>query len=455
MGKLVRVRTPEATIMYRLLRWIADHARTHTLAALAAGALAAPAALAQAPPPDPAGDLLDQTRRLQQVAAQKVEADTRLALAEAARLVTTDRPQAVEKYKQLLALLKNDQSLTEERRATLIRVVQDRIRVTESSAPAADEATAKTAQDEAARQPATGQKAEDQAKVKQDITAVAALRKEGKIAEAQRQAQELLKNHPDNVAVQVLNGISVAADSANDLQAVRKQMEQGRVATMRDMERSLTMIPLNGDVEFPKDWKEKTERRRKAGLSEEEVRVLRALAKPIPVELKGSKLQDAIDYISTMSDRTIIIEKSALDENQISYDTPVSFHVRAPVATRTVLRSVLGQVGLTYVVRDNIILVTTQPRARDLMVTKSYYVGDLVAATGSFGGAPQWGIPLDQAQLAQNVAGVVEMLTSSIDPLSWQSKGGLGTVGFNIPTMSLIVRQSAEVHAMIRSGLGR
>ena len=31
--------------------------------------------------------------------------------------------------------------------------------------------------------------------------------------------------------------------------------------------------------------------------------------------------------------------------------------------------------------------------------------------------------------------------------------GGAGTIGFNIPTMSLIVRQSAEVHAMIRGGL--
>jgi hypothetical protein len=113
----------------------------------------------------------------------------------------------------------------------------------------------------------------------------------------------------------------------------------------------------------------------------------------------------------------------------------------------------LNQLGLTYVIRDGVIQVTSQQRARDMMVTKSYYIGDLVSVAGLFAGAPQYGIALDQAQLAQNVGGIVEMVTSSIDPMSWQGKGGTGAIGFNIPTMSLIVRQSAEVHLMIRGGL--
>ena len=63
--------------------------------------------------------------------------------------------------------------------------------------------------------------------------------------------------------------------------------------------------------------------------------------------------------------------------------------------------------------------------------------------------------PLDQAQLAQNVGGIVEMIKNSVDPMSWQGQGGQGSIGFNIPTMSLIIRQSAEVHAVLRGGLLR
>jgi hypothetical protein len=144
-----------------------------------------------------------------------------------------------------------------------------------------------------------------------------------------------------------------------------------------------------------------------------------------------------------------MIDKPALDENQLSYDTPVSFSLKNKVATRTALRAMLNQLGLTYVVRDGVLQITSLPRARDMMVTKSYYIGDLVAVSGFFGGSTQYGLALDQAQLAQNVGGIVEMITSSLDPMSWQGKGGNGTIGFNIPTMSLIVRQSAEVHMML------
>jgi hypothetical protein len=439
--------------MPSLLRWIADHARTHTLAAVAVGALAAPAVLAQQPPAPDKGDLLDETRRLQKVAAQQVEAEVKLSLADAARLAATDRPKAVEKFKQILTALQNDKALTDDRRTVLTRLVQDRLRATEAAAAAEDEA-ARKAEDEADRRDEIDRQAAEQAKIKQGIAAVVELRKEGKTAEAQKQAQELLKNHPDNLAVKVLNGINTANDVFGAEQALRLEKEQRRVAAIRDMERS-AMGPA-GDIEFPKDWREKSERRLKAiGLSEEERRVLQALAKPIPAEFKSAKLQDVIESISNATGRTIILEKSALDENQLTYDSPVSFSLKAPVATRTVLRSVLGQLGLTYVVRDNIIQVTTPTRAKDMMVTRSYYVGDLVSATGLFGGAPQWGTSLDQAQLAQNVSGVVEMITNSVDPQSWQGKGGLGTIGFNIPTMSLIIRQSAEVHALIRGGLGK
>jgi general secretion pathway protein D len=439
--------------MHPLLRWIADRPHARTLAALAAGALAAPAALAQVPPPPAAGDLLDQTRKLQQVATQQTEAEVRLALADAARLAVGDRARAVEKYKQVLQRLERDQTLTPDRRTTLVRVVQDRIRVTEAEAVAAAESDAtRRAKEEAAQRGDADKQAAERAKIKATIAAIAGLRGEGKVAEAQRQAKELLKDHPDDLTVQVLNGVSTAADAVAENDALRKEKEQRRVVAIRDLERSATMP--NGDIEFPKDWKEKTERRRKAtGLSEDEVRVLQALARPLNAEFRNSKLQDVIDYISTMSGRPIVLDKIALEENQLTYDTPITFAVKTPIATRTVLRAVLNQVGLTYVVRDNVIQVTTQSRAREMMVTKSYYVGDLVTATGRFGGAPQWGFAMDHAQLAENVGGIVEMITASIDPTSWQGKGGLGTIGFNIPTMSLIIRQSSEVHAMIRGGL--
>lgn len=413
---------------------------------------AAPAVLAE-PPAKP--NLLDETQRLHEVAIRKVEADVRLGLSEAARLAETDRPKAVERLKAVLAQLEGDSLLGDERKATHVRVVKDRIRTAEMEAISdAEDAAARAARDAIQQQQkaANDKQSENGAKIKSAIATIAALRAEGKLSDAAKQTKTLLKDFPDDLAVQVLNNISSTGFQLQEAKAVRAETEEKRLVAMRDMDRS--MIPPVGDIEFPKDWKEKSARRLKSQqLSPVEMRILQALSTPISVEFKGSKLQDVVDYIATMTNMTITIDKGALDEAQLSYDSPISFALKTKIETRTALRSMLNQIGLTYVVRDGVIQVTSQLRARDNMVTKSYYIGDLVSVAGLFGGSTQYGMAMDQAQLAQNVAGIVEMVTNSLDPMSWQGKGGHGAIGFNIPTLSLIVRQSAEVHMMIRGGL--
>jgi hypothetical protein len=445
MNTTVRPYAVEASPMTALIRF-------RNALALTAYLGAAPAVLAE-PPAKP--DLLDETQRLQEVAIRKVEADVRLGLSEAASLAQTDRPKAVERLKAVLALLESDALLSDERKATHLRVVKDRIRIAEMEAISdAEDAAARAARDAIQQQQkaASEKQAEIGAKIKSALASIAALRSEGKLSDAAKQTKTLLKDHPDDLAVQVLNNISSTGFQLQEAKVVRTETEEKRLVAMRDMDRS--MIPPIGDIEFPKDWKEKSARRLKSQqLSPTEMRILQALSTPISVEFKGSKLQDVVDYISTMTNIPIMIDKGALDENQLSYDSPISFALKNKIETRTALRSILNQVGLTYVVRDGVIQVTTQLRARDMMVTKSYYIGDLVSVAGLFGGSTQYGLAMDQAQLAQNVAGVVEMVTSSLDPMSWAGKGGNGAIGFNIPTMSLIVRQSAEVHMMIRGGL--
>jgi hypothetical protein len=233
---------------------------------------------------------------------------------------------------------------------------------------------------------------------------------------------------------------------------VRTDGEKRWAVAMRDVDKS-AKGPL-GDIEFAPDWRKKSdERLKKYGMSEEDKAVLKALSAPITVELKSAKFQDAIDYFQTQMKRTIVIDKNALDEAQLNYDTTVSCNFKMPVATRTALRTLLNNVNLTYVIRDGVIHVTNSARARDQMVTRSYYIGDLVTGMGMFSSPPQLGHPLDQAQLAQNVQVIIDMIQQSVDPTSWMGKGGMGVIGYNAPTQSLIVRQSAEVHNLLRGSL--
>lgn len=431
--------------MPSLHRWLAE--LPHTAVALA---LLASGALAQEP------DILDQTKKLQDVAAQAAEAETRLQMSEAVRTALTDKSKALELYRAVLKKLDADKAMSDDKRASLVRIVKDRIKVVEASAVAdADEAAAKKAREarDAAQKAAEAKAAEETAKIKRGLQSVAELRQDGKFAEANRVAKELLRDYPTNSAVQVLNGASSTLSNAEEAKSIQVQTEARHVAVA--MEQARSNIPATDTVEFPKDWAQKSAKRLKSTLSAAEMKLIQALNTPIPAEFKAARLQDAVDYISQKTGQPIFLDKAALDEAGTSYDTPVTFAARSPVTTRAILRSVLSQANLTYVVREGTIQIATPQRAKDMMVTKAYYVGDLIGAAGLPLGSQPLVPGSDSDQMKLQVSMIMEMITSSIDPMSWLGKGGTGSIGFNVPTMSLVVRQSAEVHALIRGGMAR
>jgi hypothetical protein len=426
---------PEIRSMHALLRWFG----------IITPLVANSAALAQSP-----GDLIDQTRRMQAVAGQQLEADVRAGLSEAARLA--DKSETLNRYKGLLARLEADKSLPDDRRAALQRVLQERIGLAETAAATTKEdapAKGRTQFAEGAGAKSAEPSPADTGKIKETIAAIAVLNAQGNRSEAQRQAHELLQKYPDNLSVQVLNGLSTSASSMAEATAVRTETETRRVAAMREIDKS-ARAPV-ADVEFGPDWaKLSAERKRRYGQSAEDKAVIEALAAPIKVEFKNTRLQDAMDYMSNQMKRTIILDKNALDEGQLNYDTPISFSPKTPVATRTALRAMLNGLNLTYVIRDGVIHVTSTTRAKDLMVTRVYDIGPLVIGNAI---SPP-GVAVDP-QLAQNVQIIVDMITQSVDPSSWTGKGGIGVIGYNIATHSLIIRQSAEIHTMIGNSLGK
>jgi hypothetical protein len=414
-------------------------------------ALALPLA-AQPPSTD---STLDKTKKLAEVAAQKTESDVRATLREVIPLEKTDRPQTIQKLKDSVAALESDTSLSPSQKSTLLRVVRDRLRIVELG-PDSAEVITKQNQAEEAKQ--TAEKAEavraadEKKKAKEGLDAIAKLRKDGKNAEANKLVNELVGKYPNSLALQLLAGQTGLEKAIKAADKDRKDADPKVLAALRDVDHSAT--PIDGNMAFPSDFKDKTKNRRDdSGPTTEERAMIKSLESVIDARYKNSRFQDVIDHISTAINRTIIADAGALTEAGITYDSPVNFVAREPIATRTALRSVLGSLNLTYVVRDNIIYVTTPLKARELMTTKVYYIGDLIVGAGPYGGTPTLGMANDQIQTVNNITALVDMITGAIDPQSWEKRGGQGHLGVNLPTLTLTVRQSQEVHAMLRSTL--
>jgi general secretion pathway protein D len=406
-----------------------------TIAALTLFALARPAA-AQTPPAG--GDAGDRARRTLDVAARQVEAEARLAFKEAVRLAPTDPAKAVDKLQKLLTRLESDRALPADRRDQWTRVVKDRIRVTQAAPELAPEPQPVPLPPEAAR------RAAEAAKVKAGLQEAVALSKQGKAAEANQRLAALAQQFPDHPAMQFLNAVHQTTERRDEARAIRRDQEQGNLAGLNSVDRAATM-PRN-DIEYPKDYKERVAKRKAdTAPTAAELKVLKALDTAVDARFKDSRLEDVTDTLSTLIGLPIVLDKAALDELQLTYSSPVTFMVRRPVAARTALRGVLRSVGLTYVVREGTVFATTPARAKDLLVTKAYYLGDLVVPIG---------FP-DPFQEALNVAATIEMIVSTIDPESWEQRGGPGTIRYSAPQRAIVVRQSAEVHAMLKGSMPR
>src|SRR5262249_39768891 len=97
---------------------------------MTAGLMTGGDAFAQAPRND-GKEQLEQVRRLNEIAAQKIEADVRAAYQEADRLSTTDPERAAARLKSALSQVEDDPSLSMERRDSLTRMLKVRIRYLE------------------------------------------------------------------------------------------------------------------------------------------------------------------------------------------------------------------------------------------------------------------------------------------------------------------------------------
>ncbi len=413
---------------------------------LAVALLLAAAAAAQAPR---GSDLLDQYRNKSAVAAQQFENEIRDAIAEAARVARTDPAKAAEVLKKALGRVEDDAVLSAARRDALKRDLQERLRVADADArrPAGADG-AKTAA-------AAGQKAEqerqaaEQEKINRTLANIRALQGEGRNDEAARQAADLAARYPDNPAAQTAGRATAIADRVIEGRRLQSESERRMVAAFRDVDKS-AMPPL-GDIEYdPVRWRE-ISKMRKTGpkLTETEKAILNALNSPITLDLKEARFEEFIDYLEKVTGQSLLLDKGSLEQAMVAYETPVKVKAKG-LALRTVLRKVLGELGLTYVVKDQAIQVVSVEKAKSMLTTRTYYLGDLLG-TLDF----RLGPILSQVQAAQNVAALIDYIQQNVDPDGWavNDRGGLGSITFHGPTMSLVIKQSAEVHYALGGSL--
>jgi hypothetical protein len=416
-----------------------------------------PQAQAQLPPKRPALDPLAEARARQQIADQKAETDVLAAIADATRLAKTNPAKAAQILKSAqVNILDLSPVVSGETRKNLTDLLTRKLAAIEGRPLPNPEPAVKN-------DPiALGVKRDKQAAfesyvaelkaVKEGVQRGADYKKAGQNREAEREIAALARTYPNNPAVitlQTQNGFANNVQDSIDF----AQLQQARInLAMKSVD--MASLPALGDIEFPKDWKEKTARRLKTiELTDQEKKIIESLNKPVNVDWNNRPLDEALQDLSNTLDQKLFLDKKSVDDLGIDLRKPVSLQANG-VAARTLLRQVLAAQGLTFVVKDQVIQIVDVEKAKNMLVTRVYYLGDVVQGVGPFGGALTWGPLLDMQQTMANVDAIMTSIRKSIDPLSWKENGGPASLTFHFPSMSIIVRASAEVHAALGSTMG-
>lgn len=236
--------------------------------------------------------------------------------------------------------------------------------------------------------------------------------------------------------------IGTVADQVAAADRLRKSRDLGAASVFRDIEVSAT--PIDGVVEYPKHWAAITEKR-KTKLHPKEVALLQTLNSTMTADFEDRKFREVIDYIQKKTGLSIFLDRGSLMDAGVEYDDPVTFQY-PKVSVRTVLKKILGDRNLTYVIKEGAIQVVTPMKAREMMVVRSYPVMDLVA------GDPRFGPFAERFMAAKNAQGLIQNIQMAVEPSIWDVNGGTATITFHQPSMSLIVRAPAEMHYMLGSG---
>jgi general secretion pathway protein D len=276
-----------------------------------------------------------------------------------------------------------------------------------------------------------------------------------------------------------------------------------------------------GDV---KEWEALSIRRRKGMMEQQrlspvEQEIHNALNKQVEVRFINRPLTEVLATLSKMSGINIHPDDSALHSEGITTDTPVTIDLEQPISLRSALNLILGPMRLSYVIRDEVLKITSEQTRDSDTYNKVYYVADLVvpipnfvpsynlglpgaireAMSGSpFGGFARSGSPLSvaaneqqnlgpqvtspvadtvMAQQMLNMPGMsagarptqtmgagpgglgggviadfdtlIELITTTIEPDSWDEVGGPGTIAEFPTNLSLVISQTQEIHEKI------
>lgn len=208
-----------------------------------------------------------------------------------------------------------------------------------------------------------------------------------RFAEAEVIARQAHDLDPDNPVVMALTESVRNIARIEEMTDLKAVVEEQRYRTLGPDAEKLSMLNVNGEnplihndpEAFQRRMQMRDEWRESRNYSSEAERTIWNQLKNsrIQGEFRGS-LAETIAQIAAQAGVNIVFDSAALESENITTDRMVDKAITNPISLESVLKVVLGDVNLVFVVEDEVIKITSRTAKNKELIPKSYYVGDLV-----------------------------------------------------------------------------
>ena len=332
--------------------------------------------------------------------------------------------------------------------------------------------------------------------------------KAAKYVEAEGYASRALEIDPDNTAAGAGVTIARMQRRVNDSKGLKDRKEAMNLKMLNGADDPGSSDALdNGGMAYdPKRWAQVKGRPPLAAIeqgrpSPAEKAIERSMLTPINISFENTPLKSVLDELRDMHAINIVPDMQALNEAGVHLESPITMKLER-IALKSALNLILHQVKLTYIIKDDVLQITTQEHAQGKQRRTTYPVADLVipiengtpirtpfdrpnaAANAAApptpyggpnsmaGGAPVGtsnssslggsgsSLPTGSNSGAMNATKnrrpntqeeqLIQLITRSIGYRTWSDMGGQATIEYFPQTMALVVNQTTDIHEQIQ-----
>jgi hypothetical protein len=169
--------------------------------------------------------------------------------------------------------------------------------------------------------------------------------------------------------------------------------------------------------------------------TDKEREIEQRLQTKVSVNFTDAPLRQVLDDIRGWNGVNLYIDEPALLEEGISLDRPITLKLEN-VALKSALSLILKSTHLTYVIKDEVLQITTTTEAYGKLTAIVYPVADLLRHVRG------------KAKTAE-AENLIQLICRTISPQSWSEMGGTGTIDYHAASRSLVVNHTPDVQDQV------